>query len=188
MVAALALSLLGLLVTRALSVPLNDQLARAGDPRHLADLATVRNRFEAPWIGWNVARTVLTTAAVACLGRAILLQDQKQTLGAAAYGTEDRRGRWSVCEPSVHRQETWPMSVTEVEHLRRRYVDTVAATDASLAVEEGEVFGILGIAFSFLASAARLDPEFGRIPGPMRSCSSAPTTRCAIGEEAPQPA
>ena len=36
------------------------------------------------------------------------------------------------------------MPVIEVEHLRKRYGDTVAVDDVSLSIEEGEIFGILG--------------------------------------------
>ena len=36
------------------------------------------------------------------------------------------------------------MSVIEVEHLRKSYGDTVAVSDVSFSVEEGEIFGILG--------------------------------------------
>jgi ABC-2 type transport system ATP-binding protein len=36
------------------------------------------------------------------------------------------------------------MSVIEVQHLRKSYGDTVAVSDVSFTVEEGEIFGILG--------------------------------------------
>ncbi len=36
------------------------------------------------------------------------------------------------------------MSVIEVDHLRKRYGDTVAVADVSFSIEEGEIFGILG--------------------------------------------
>ena len=36
------------------------------------------------------------------------------------------------------------MPIIEVEHLRKRYGDTVALRDLSLTIEEGEIFGILG--------------------------------------------
>jgi ABC-2 type transport system ATP-binding protein len=34
--------------------------------------------------------------------------------------------------------------IIEVEHLRKRYRDTVAVEDVSLTVEAGEIFGIVG--------------------------------------------
>lgn len=76
-VAALALYALALLVTVAANVPLNDHLAAAGDPARIADPAAVRNHFQAPWMAWNIARTALATAALACLGRALLLHGRR---------------------------------------------------------------------------------------------------------------
>jgi uncharacterized membrane protein len=74
--AALALYVAAFGVTMGVSVPLNDELARAGDPDRisdLADLAAVRDRYEAPWVTWNIVRTVASTAALACLSRALVL-------------------------------------------------------------------------------------------------------------------
>jgi len=76
-VAALALYALALLVTVGANVPLNDHLAAAGDPARIADPAAVRNHFQAPWIAWNIARTALATAALACLGRALVLHGRR---------------------------------------------------------------------------------------------------------------
>ncbi len=36
------------------------------------------------------------------------------------------------------------MPIIEVEHLQKRYGDTVAVSDVSFSIEEGEIFGILG--------------------------------------------
>jgi ABC-2 type transport system ATP-binding protein len=36
------------------------------------------------------------------------------------------------------------MPIIEVEHIRKRYGDTVAVSDVSFSIEEGEIFGILG--------------------------------------------
>jgi uncharacterized membrane protein len=76
-VAALALYVCALLVTVVANVPLNDHLAAAGDPARIADPAAVRNHFQAPWIAWNIARTALATAALACLGRALVLHGRR---------------------------------------------------------------------------------------------------------------
>lgn len=76
-VAALALYALALLVTVGANVPLNDHLAAAGDPARIADPAAVRNHFQAPWTAWNIARTALATAALACLGRALVLHGRR---------------------------------------------------------------------------------------------------------------
>lgn len=60
-------------ITGAIHIPLNYQIDDAGDPDRIADLAHVRDQFEAPWVVWNIVRTVLSIAAVAALGRALLL-------------------------------------------------------------------------------------------------------------------
>ena len=36
------------------------------------------------------------------------------------------------------------MPIIEVEHLHKRYRDTVAVEDVSFTVEQGEIFGIIG--------------------------------------------
>ncbi len=66
-----ALYAVGFLITLGANVPLNDQLAKAGD--HIADFAVVRHDFETPWTIWNALRTVVSTAALGCLSRALLL-------------------------------------------------------------------------------------------------------------------
>lgn len=65
--------LVAFVVTVAVNVPLNDDLARAGDPAIIADLAAVRDDFEGRWVAWNVVRTVAATAAFGCLCRALTL-------------------------------------------------------------------------------------------------------------------
>ncbi|WP_393098592.1 DUF1772 domain-containing protein [Streptomyces sp. LN325] len=71
--AALAAYVLAFLVTTVVNVPLNDRLADAGDPARIADPAAVRERFEDTWVAWNVVRALLSTAALACLARALFL-------------------------------------------------------------------------------------------------------------------
>ncbi|GAA0799539.1 anthrone oxygenase family protein [Spirilliplanes yamanashiensis] len=71
--AALGLYVVVLVLTMGVEVPLNDQLAAAGDARTLADPAAVRARFEPTWVPVNVFRTLGCTAALACLARAIHL-------------------------------------------------------------------------------------------------------------------
>ena len=57
-----------LAVTFAVNVPLNNRLnAATGDP------AAARAAFEAPWVRWNLVRTVLNTAAFGCLCWALVL-------------------------------------------------------------------------------------------------------------------
>ena len=64
---ATVLYLLVLAVTMGIEVPLNDGLARAGDPSRIADLAAVRLRFESTWVPVNNLRTLLNTLSLLCL-------------------------------------------------------------------------------------------------------------------------
>ncbi|MBY8872005.1 DUF1772 domain-containing protein [Micromonospora sp. PLK6-60] len=66
-VAGLVLYLATLAITMAWSVPLNNRLEAAGPVDEIADLAAVRVDFERPWVRWNLARTVTSVAAFACL-------------------------------------------------------------------------------------------------------------------------
>lgn len=77
-VTALGLYVCALAITIGASVPLNDALARAGDPARIANLAAVRHRFEGPWVAWNITRTVLSTMAFACLVRALVVHGREQ--------------------------------------------------------------------------------------------------------------
>ncbi|WP_327355710.1 anthrone oxygenase family protein [Streptomyces sp. NBC_01304] len=72
--AGLALYFAVFVVTSGASVPLNDQLAAAGNPAKIADPAGVRGDFEDPWVAWNIVRALLNTAAVACLARALAVR------------------------------------------------------------------------------------------------------------------
>src|ERR687893_14425 len=71
--AALVLYVATLLITIGFNVPLNNELAAAGDPERIADLAAVRERFEASWVRWNTARALASTAAFGCLTWALVL-------------------------------------------------------------------------------------------------------------------
>ncbi len=76
--AAIALACYGItfIVTVAFNIPLNDDLANVGDPTAITDLARlaeIRDDFEDPWVAWNNVRTVSSTVALACLGRALVL-------------------------------------------------------------------------------------------------------------------
>jgi uncharacterized membrane protein len=81
-VAAVVLCGVALLVTFALNIPLNDELAQAGDPARIADMAAVREDFEDPWVAWNIVRTVASTAALGCLVYALLLHARASETGA----------------------------------------------------------------------------------------------------------
>ena len=73
LVASLALQLAVLGITRTVHLPLNAEIQAAGDPGQLADPATVRVRFEARWVRWNVVRTLASVAAFGCLLWALVL-------------------------------------------------------------------------------------------------------------------
>ncbi|GAA2435927.1 DUF1772 domain-containing protein [Streptomyces macrosporus] len=72
-VAAFALYAVVLVVTFRVNVPLNDALAAAGAVDRGADLAAVRERFEARWVRWNTVRAVAATASFGCLVWALVL-------------------------------------------------------------------------------------------------------------------
>ncbi|MFD4408557.1 DUF1772 domain-containing protein [Streptomyces sp. NPDC058476] len=71
--AALAAYAFTFLFTVAVNIPLNNDLANAGDPAKIADPAAVRAKFEDTWVTWNVVRALLSTLALACLARALVL-------------------------------------------------------------------------------------------------------------------
>jgi uncharacterized membrane protein len=70
-VAGVVLYALSLLITMGFSVPLNNKLADAGEPGRIHDIAAVRAQFESTWIHWNIARTLVSTAALGCLAWAM---------------------------------------------------------------------------------------------------------------------
>ena len=72
-VAAVVLYGIVLAVTAGIHIPLNYEIDEAGDPGRIADLAHVRSRFEGRWVAGNIVRTLLATAALAALARALLL-------------------------------------------------------------------------------------------------------------------
>jgi uncharacterized membrane protein len=73
-VAGLALYAVMVVVTVAVHFPLNDELKGAGDPARIEDPAGVRDDFLAPWVAWNIVRTLASTAAFACLAWALVLR------------------------------------------------------------------------------------------------------------------
>jgi len=95
--AALALYAIGLLTTMGINVPLNNELAAAGNPAKIADPAAVRARFEDTWNMWNVARAVLSTGAAMCLAQAMLL------VGKNKGGRDEQ----PLYPPVQWQQESW---------------------------------------------------------------------------------
>ncbi|MFD4136034.1 anthrone oxygenase family protein [Streptomyces goshikiensis] len=70
--AAAVAYLVVLVITFAVNIPLNNELADAGDPAKLADFGLV-DRFKGTWAAANIARTLLCTAALTALARALML-------------------------------------------------------------------------------------------------------------------
>ena len=80
---ALVLFAIVVAVTAGLHIPLNEEIDQVGNPDRATDLADVRNRVEGPWVAGNIVRTLLSTAAVAALGRAIFLHGRATAAPAA---------------------------------------------------------------------------------------------------------
>jgi uncharacterized membrane protein len=70
--AALALYLVAIVVTFAVSVPLNNQLEAARGVDTADGLAAARAQFEAAWVRWNVVRSAASTGALGCVGWALV--------------------------------------------------------------------------------------------------------------------
>ncbi|MFE0060693.1 DUF1772 domain-containing protein [Streptomyces sp. NPDC059003] len=84
--AALIVYAAAFVLTAAVNVPLNNDLADAGDPARIADPGAVRADFEDPWVAWNIVRAVLCTVAFGLLGRALVLWGVlRRTSGGAAH-------------------------------------------------------------------------------------------------------
>jgi uncharacterized membrane protein len=62
----------GMLLTLAASVPLNDTLADVPLDAGAERLHAARERYEGPWNAWNLVRTACSTAALGCVGWALL--------------------------------------------------------------------------------------------------------------------
>jgi uncharacterized membrane protein len=90
-VAGLALAVVGIVVTGAFSLPLNDDLAAAGDPGRIGDVTGVRDDYVGPWVAWNIVRALAFTGAFACLARAIFARPAVPPPGATT-ATASARG------------------------------------------------------------------------------------------------
>lgn len=86
-VVALVINIIAFGITSGLNVPLNDQLAAAGDVGQIGDIAAVRAQFEDSWVRWNVLRAILHTLAFLVLMGALFVagvQHGKSQNSAAA--------------------------------------------------------------------------------------------------------
>ncbi|MET8423024.1 anthrone oxygenase family protein [Nocardia sp. NPDC004860] len=81
---ALALNVIAFCVTSGLNVPLNNQLANAGDVGQIPDLAAVRSQFESSWVTWNIVRAVLHTLAFLVLTGALFVAGVQHAEASAA--------------------------------------------------------------------------------------------------------
>ncbi|MFJ8660902.1 DUF1772 domain-containing protein [Streptomyces sp. NPDC093795] len=90
LIAALVLYLVAFVVTSAINVPLNDQLASVGDPDGVRHLAEVRAAFENRWVVWNHVRALLHTAAFAGLLWALVVHGAHRSPGSESIGTPPR--------------------------------------------------------------------------------------------------
>ncbi|MEU6299428.1 DUF1772 domain-containing protein [Streptomyces erythrochromogenes] len=70
--AAAAAYLVVLLITFTVNIPLNNELADAGEVARMKDFEIVE-RFRTTWVTTNIIRTLLCTTALAALARALLL-------------------------------------------------------------------------------------------------------------------
>lgn len=70
--AAFVLCAVMLVITFGANIPLNNALASAGDLGDVTALAAIRERFEAGWVRWNIARAVVCTGAFGCLAWALV--------------------------------------------------------------------------------------------------------------------
>jgi uncharacterized membrane protein len=72
LVAAFFLYAATIVLTRAVNIPLNNELMAAGDPATITDFGAVRERFEATWVRWNVVRGLAALASLVCMCVALL--------------------------------------------------------------------------------------------------------------------
>lgn len=63
-------------LTARVNIPLDTALEQSGPVDRIADPAAVRPAVERRWVGADVWRTVLTTASLALLARALFLHGQ----------------------------------------------------------------------------------------------------------------
>ncbi|MET8776107.1 anthrone oxygenase family protein [Nocardia sp. NPDC004654] len=101
---AVALNVIAFAVTAGFNVPLNDQLAAAGDPGQIADMAAVRANYEADWVRYNVIRAVVHTLAFLVLCGALFAagvqQGKSEAAGPAQGATGSAQGVTAYAAPA----------------------------------------------------------------------------------------
>ncbi|REE99945.1 DUF1772 domain-containing protein [Thermomonospora umbrina] len=83
-IAGLAFYLATLAITAGAHVPLNYDLAAAGDPGRIEDLAAVRDAFEGKWVAANILRSLANVASFASFSWALVLLGRSKTRSTAA--------------------------------------------------------------------------------------------------------
>lgn len=64
--------LIVLMITFSVNIPLNNELAHAGNVAKMTDFSIV-DKFKGTWVSTNIVRTLLCTAALTALSRALVL-------------------------------------------------------------------------------------------------------------------
>ncbi|MDH6280488.1 DUF1772 domain-containing protein [Prescottella agglutinans] len=103
-IAAVVLYLAMFVITGTVNVPLNDELARAGE--HLTDPSLVRAHFESKWVTWNIVRALVTTVAFAALAWALVLHGRATATPTPSSGTDRSASARAVQEAEA--QPVWP--------------------------------------------------------------------------------
>ncbi|WP_079125583.1 DUF1772 domain-containing protein [Streptomyces lushanensis] len=80
--AAAVLYLVALMITFSVNIPLNNELAAAGDPAKITDFSIV-DKFKGTWETSNIVRTLVCTAALGFLARALVLHGRNSVVSAA---------------------------------------------------------------------------------------------------------
>ncbi|MFD5115210.1 DUF1772 domain-containing protein [Streptomyces sp. NPDC058391] len=79
--AAAVLYVVALIITVSVNIPLNNELAQAGDPSKITDFSIV-DKFKDTWVATNILRTLVCTAALGFLARALVLHGRGTTAPA----------------------------------------------------------------------------------------------------------
>lgn len=106
---ALLLNVIAFFVTSGVNVPLNNQLANAGDPAHIADLAAVRAQFETSWVRWNIVRAVIHTLAFLVLMGALFVAGTQQAKAAVTQSGQAGQPARPIypARPAHPAQQVW---------------------------------------------------------------------------------
>ncbi|MFE4517421.1 DUF1772 domain-containing protein [Kitasatospora sp. NPDC056783] len=75
---ATALYAVALIVTMGVDIPLNNELAAAGDASRIHDLAAVRAKFADTWVPVTMLRTALCTGGLLALTRSLVLHGRAE--------------------------------------------------------------------------------------------------------------